>query len=191
MGPCIVRYRGGIYDQQDATNSQFLYLEMLYMFRIIIAHHQELGTVCAAVRCYKLWGSLCSQLYSGRGVSAVGPTGPISTTTHTHRPLENSTTHPKLTHRSTKTSDPHATTQRIAPPPKHRARNIADWRENLTTYNTAQLHIQFRAPDDGQWWSETCTAFLTIKIVNLSHLVGHIYHLYDILQCTCFSECVV
>jgi hypothetical protein len=49
MGPCIVRYRGGIYDQQDATNSQHLLLEMLYMFRAIIAHHQELGTVCAAV----------------------------------------------------------------------------------------------------------------------------------------------
>jgi hypothetical protein len=30
MGPCIVRYRGGIYDQQDATNSQYLLLEMLY-----------------------------------------------------------------------------------------------------------------------------------------------------------------
>jgi hypothetical protein len=54
MGPCIVRYRGGIYDQQDATNSRYLLLEMLYMFRAIIAHHQELGTVCAAVRCYKL-----------------------------------------------------------------------------------------------------------------------------------------
>jgi hypothetical protein len=51
MGPCIVRYRGGIYDQQDATNSQYLLLGMLYMFRAIIAHHQELGTVCAAVRC--------------------------------------------------------------------------------------------------------------------------------------------
>jgi hypothetical protein len=33
MGPCIVRYRGGTYDQQDATNSQYLLLEMLYMFR--------------------------------------------------------------------------------------------------------------------------------------------------------------
>jgi hypothetical protein len=54
MGPCIVRYRGGIYDQQDATNSQYLLLEMLYMFRAIIAHHQELGTICAAVRCYNL-----------------------------------------------------------------------------------------------------------------------------------------
>jgi hypothetical protein len=54
MGPCIVRYRGGIYDQQDATNSQYLVLEILYMLRAIIAHHQELGTVCAAVRCYKL-----------------------------------------------------------------------------------------------------------------------------------------
>jgi deoxyribodipyrimidine photolyase-like uncharacterized protein len=54
MGPCIVRYRGGIYDQQDATNSQYLLVEMLHMFRAIIAHHQELGTVCAAVRCYKL-----------------------------------------------------------------------------------------------------------------------------------------
>jgi hypothetical protein len=43
--------RGGIYDQQDATNSQNLFLEMIYMFRAIIAHHQELGTVCAAVRC--------------------------------------------------------------------------------------------------------------------------------------------
>jgi hypothetical protein len=39
--------RGGIYDQQDETNSQNLFLEMLYMFRAIIAHHQELGTVCA------------------------------------------------------------------------------------------------------------------------------------------------
>jgi hypothetical protein len=48
MGPCIVRYTGCIYDQQDATNSQYLFLEMLYMFRAIIAHHQELGTVCAA-----------------------------------------------------------------------------------------------------------------------------------------------
>jgi hypothetical protein len=28
-----------------------LLLEMLYMFRVIIAHHQELGTVCAALRC--------------------------------------------------------------------------------------------------------------------------------------------
>jgi hypothetical protein len=41
MGPCIVRNRGGIYDQQDATDSQYLLLEMLYMFRAIIAHHQE------------------------------------------------------------------------------------------------------------------------------------------------------
>jgi hypothetical protein len=48
MGPCIVRYRGGIYDQQDATNSHNLFLEMLYVFRAIIVHHQELGTVCAA-----------------------------------------------------------------------------------------------------------------------------------------------
>jgi deoxyribodipyrimidine photolyase-like uncharacterized protein len=46
--------RGGIYDQQDATNSQYLLLEMLYMFRAIIAHHQELRTICAAIRCYKL-----------------------------------------------------------------------------------------------------------------------------------------
>jgi hypothetical protein len=51
MGPCIVRYIGGIYDQQNATNSQYLLLEILNMFRAIIAHHQELGTVCAAVRC--------------------------------------------------------------------------------------------------------------------------------------------
>jgi hypothetical protein len=29
-------YRGGIYDQQDATNSQYLLLEMLYMFRAIM-----------------------------------------------------------------------------------------------------------------------------------------------------------
>jgi hypothetical protein len=50
---CAV-YRGVIYDQQDATNSQYSLLEMLYIFRAIIAHHQELGTVCAAVRCYKL-----------------------------------------------------------------------------------------------------------------------------------------
>jgi hypothetical protein len=45
MGPCIVGYRGGIYDQGDATDSQYLLLEMLYMFRAIIAHHQELETV--------------------------------------------------------------------------------------------------------------------------------------------------
>jgi hypothetical protein len=64
-------YRGGIYDQQDATDSQSLLLEMLYMFRAIIAHHQELGTVCAAVQCYKLCGSLFSRLYSRRGVSVV------------------------------------------------------------------------------------------------------------------------
>jgi hypothetical protein len=108
---CIVRYRGGIYDQQDATNSQSLLLDMLYMFRAIIAHHQEVWTVCAAVRWYKLCGSLFSRLYSRRGVSVV-------------------------------------------------------------------VHIQFRAPDDGQWWPETCRAFVTIKIVNLWHLVGHIYHIY-------------
>jgi hypothetical protein len=42
MGPRIVTYRGGIYDQQDATNSQNLFLEMLYMFRAIIAHTQGL-----------------------------------------------------------------------------------------------------------------------------------------------------
>jgi hypothetical protein len=49
---------GGIYDQQDATNSQNLFLEMLYMFRAIIAHRQELGTVCAAVRCISVRFSL-------------------------------------------------------------------------------------------------------------------------------------
>jgi hypothetical protein len=52
MGPCIVRCRGGIYDQQDATNSQYLL------------------------------------------------------------PVNNSTTHPKLIHRFTWTSEPRATTQR-------------------------------------------------------------------------------
>jgi hypothetical protein len=31
--------------------SLYLLLEMFYMIRAIIAHHQELGTVCAAVRC--------------------------------------------------------------------------------------------------------------------------------------------
>jgi hypothetical protein len=60
-----------MYDQQDVTDSQSLLLEMLYMFRAIIAHHQELGTVCAAVQCYKLCGSLFSRLYSRRGVSVV------------------------------------------------------------------------------------------------------------------------
>jgi hypothetical protein len=49
---------------------------------------------------------------------------------------------------------------------------------HLTTYNTVRLHIQFRAPDDGQCWPETRRAFLAINIVNLSHLVGHIYRLY-------------
>jgi hypothetical protein len=68
----LYKNRGGIYGQQDATNSQSLLLKMLYMFRAIIAHHQELGTVCAAVRCYtKLCGSLFSRLYSRRGVSVV------------------------------------------------------------------------------------------------------------------------
>jgi hypothetical protein len=43
---------------------------------------------------------------------------------------------------------------------------------------TVRLHIHFRAPDDGQWWPETCRAFLAINIVKLSHLVGHIYHIY-------------
>jgi hypothetical protein len=36
---------------------------------------------------------------------------------------------------------------------------------------TVRLHIQFRAPGDGQWWPETCRAFLAINIVNLSHLL--------------------
>jgi hypothetical protein len=63
MGPCIVCYRGGIYDQQDATNSQYLLLELLYMFRAIIAHHQELGTVSAAVRCISVRFSLQSAIF--------------------------------------------------------------------------------------------------------------------------------
>jgi hypothetical protein len=109
----------------------------------------------------------------------VGPTGPVITTIYTDRLLKNSTTHPKLIHRSTITSDPHVTTQTTVPPPKHRAWNVADRRENHTTYNTVQLHIQFRVPDDGQWWPETCRAFLAIKIVNVSHLVGHIFHFYN------------
>jgi hypothetical protein len=46
-------YRGGIYDQQDATNSQYLFLEMLYMFRAIIAHHQELGNYMCSRTVYK------------------------------------------------------------------------------------------------------------------------------------------
>jgi hypothetical protein len=49
MGPCIVRYRDGIYDQKDATNSQYLLLEMLFFFRAIIAHHQDLVTICGGV----------------------------------------------------------------------------------------------------------------------------------------------
>jgi hypothetical protein len=63
MGPCIVRYIGGIYDQQDVTNSQNLFLEKLYMFRAIIVHHQELGTVCAAVRCISVRFSLQSAMF--------------------------------------------------------------------------------------------------------------------------------
>jgi hypothetical protein len=115
---------------------------------------------------------------------------------YTHRLLKNSTTHPKLIHRSTITSDPRATTQRIVPPPKHRAWNVADRRENHTAYNTVQLHIQFRAPDDGQWWPETCRAFLTMNIANLSHLVGHIFHLYwnmcfDILYKSCLQKLLI
>jgi hypothetical protein len=49
MGPCIVRYESGIYNQQDAKNSQSLLLAVLYMFRAFFAHHQEPGTVCAAI----------------------------------------------------------------------------------------------------------------------------------------------
>jgi hypothetical protein len=62
----FLEYRGGIYDQQDATDSQYLLLELLYMFRAIIAHHQELGTLCAAVGCipgmvFRWWyGPVCS-----------------------------------------------------------------------------------------------------------------------------------
>jgi hypothetical protein len=66
-----VIHRGGVYDQQDATNSQSLLSEMFYMFQAIIAHHQELGTLCAAVRCFKFCGSLFGRLYSRRGVSVV------------------------------------------------------------------------------------------------------------------------
>jgi hypothetical protein len=49
-----LKYRGGIYDQQDATNSQYLLLEMLYMFRAIIAHHLELGNCMCSRTVYKL-----------------------------------------------------------------------------------------------------------------------------------------
>jgi hypothetical protein len=58
MGPCIVRYKGGIYDQQDATNSQY--------FIVMIALHVS-GDHCpssGARNCmcsrtvYRLCGSL-------------------------------------------------------------------------------------------------------------------------------------
>jgi hypothetical protein len=39
MGPCIVRYNGGIYDQQDETNSQY--------FIVIIALHVS-GDHCSS-----------------------------------------------------------------------------------------------------------------------------------------------
>jgi hypothetical protein len=67
MGPCIVRYGIGIYNQQDATNSQSVLLAVLYMFRAFFAHHQKPGTVYAAIWwcyivvtfvftvCYDLW----------------------------------------------------------------------------------------------------------------------------------------
>jgi hypothetical protein len=41
------------------------------MFRAIITHHQELGTVCAAVRCISCEGSLFIRLYSSHGVTVV------------------------------------------------------------------------------------------------------------------------
>jgi hypothetical protein len=43
-----------VYMTNEMRQIHNIYLEMLYMFRAIIAHHQELGTVCAAVQCYKL-----------------------------------------------------------------------------------------------------------------------------------------
>jgi hypothetical protein len=55
MGPCIVRYRGGIYDQQDATNSQNLFLEILYMFR---ASSPPLAVAASKLNTYQM---LCVQ----------------------------------------------------------------------------------------------------------------------------------
>jgi hypothetical protein len=111
------------------------------------------------------------------GQHNVGPTGPVSTTRHTHWQV-------KKFHHTTKANIPLHLKFRSArhyartiPPPKYHAWKIADWRENLKTYNTVRLHIQFRAHHNGQWWPETCRAFLAINIVNLSHLLGHIYHL--------------
>jgi hypothetical protein len=40
-----------------------LFLEMLCMFRAIIAHHQDLGNVCAAVRCISVRFSLQSAIF--------------------------------------------------------------------------------------------------------------------------------
>jgi hypothetical protein len=40
-----------------------LFLEVLYMFRAIVAHHQELETVCAAVRCISVRFSLQSAIF--------------------------------------------------------------------------------------------------------------------------------
>jgi hypothetical protein len=46
------------------------------------------------------------------GQHNVGSTGPVSNSRHTHLPVNNSTTHPKLIHRFTWSSEPRATTHR-------------------------------------------------------------------------------
>jgi hypothetical protein len=70
MGPYIVRYKGGIYDKQDATNSQY--------FIVVIALHVS-GDHCpssGARNCmcsrtvYKLCASLFGRLYSNHGVGS-------------------------------------------------------------------------------------------------------------------------
>jgi len=48
MGPCIVRYENHISNQQDATFFCSLLIAMLYMFRVSLAHRQELrNCVCS------------------------------------------------------------------------------------------------------------------------------------------------
>jgi hypothetical protein len=112
------------------------------------------------------------------GQHNVGSTGPVSTTRHTHLPVNNSTTHPKLIHRFTWTSETHATTHRDSTITTTQWQEYKRPKRGPHNLYTVRLHIQFRAPDDGQWSHETCRAIINNKnIVNLSQLVGHIYHL--------------
>jgi hypothetical protein len=66
---CYTLYRGGIYDQQDATNSQtFIIRNALH---VSVHHCPSSGArnCMCSLRCYKLWGFLFIRLYCGGGFS--------------------------------------------------------------------------------------------------------------------------